>query len=173
LVWLVESEMPLSTPNLQAISMSYTDIGVLVRLELCHYENGTHSLPLLYICGLLKGRDQFLFEYRTSHRLQHIMEDWFLMYYWSRASHKQLSTMASMAMVTNTCEVPFGGVECLHVSKHTGWWSTRVDSGWYYESVISGELMNSIAYAFAPAVLVTPLGALSVLIGYDWLGYKR
>ncbi|KAH8789789.1 magnesium transporter, partial [Hyaloscypha finlandica] len=32
-------------------------------------------------------------------------------------------------------------------------------------TLISGELMNSIAYAFAPAVLVTPLGALSVLIG--------
>ncbi|PMD65509.1 uncharacterized protein K444DRAFT_608094 [Hyaloscypha bicolor E] len=29
--------------------------------------------------------------------------------------------LALMAMVTNTCEVPFGGVECLHVSKHTGW----------------------------------------------------
>ncbi|OKL62953.1 hypothetical protein UA08_01972 [Talaromyces atroroseus] len=31
--------------------------------------------------------------------------------------------------------------------------------------VVSGELMNTAAYAFAPAVLVTPLGALSVLIG--------
>lgn len=31
-------------------------------------------------------------------------------------------------------------------------------------TVISGELMNTAAYAFAPAVLVTPLGALSVLI---------
>ncbi|KAE8329952.1 hypothetical protein BDV24DRAFT_121383 [Aspergillus arachidicola] len=30
--------------------------------------------------------------------------------------------------------------------------------------LISGELMNTAAYAFAPAVLVTPLGALSVLI---------
>jgi hypothetical protein len=65
LVWLLESEMPLFAPILQAISMSYADIGVLVRLELRHYENGTHSLPL-YICELLKGRDRFLFEYRTS-----------------------------------------------------------------------------------------------------------
>lgn len=32
-------------------------------------------------------------------------------------------------------------------------------------AVVSGELMNTAAYAFAPAVLVTPLGALSVLIG--------
>ena len=39
--------MSFSTPNLQAISISYTDIGVLVRLELCHYENGTQaSSPL-------------------------------------------------------------------------------------------------------------------------------
>ncbi|OQE00871.1 hypothetical protein PENVUL_c045G08090 [Penicillium vulpinum] len=33
------------------------------------------------------------------------------------------------------------------------------------ELVVAGELMNTAAYAFAPAVLVTPLGALSVLIG--------
>ena len=33
-------------------------------------------------------------------------------------------------------------------------------------TVVTGELMNTAAYAFAPAVLVTPLGALSVLIGY-------
>jgi len=30
-----------------------------------------------------------------------------------------------------------------------------------------GEIANFAAYAFAPAILVTPLGALSVLIGYD------
>lgn len=29
-----------------------------------------------------------------------------------------------------------------------------------------GEVANFAAYAFAPAILVTPLGALSVLIGY-------
>jgi hypothetical protein len=34
-------------------------------------------------------------------------------------------------------------------------------------TVVSGELMNTAAYAFAPAVLVTPMGAMSVLIGYD------
>lgn len=28
-----------------------------------------------------------------------------------------------------------------------------------------GEIANFAAYAFAPAILVTPLGALSVLIG--------
>ena len=29
-----------------------------------------------------------------------------------------------------------------------------------------GEISNFAAYAFAPAILVTPLGALSVLVGY-------
>ncbi|KAL4947729.1 magnesium transporter [Aspergillus filifer] len=37
------------------------------------------------------------------------------------------------------------------------WWIGMV-------MLLSGELMNTAAYAFAPAVLVTPLGALSVLI---------
>jgi len=32
--------------------------------------------------------------------------------------------------------------------------------------VVIGEIANFAAYAFAPAILVTPLGALSVLIGY-------
>lgn len=32
-------------------------------------------------------------------------------------------------------------------------------------SVVIGEIANFAAYAFAPAILVTPLGALSVLIG--------
>lgn len=31
--------------------------------------------------------------------------------------------------------------------------------------VVLGEIANFAAYAFAPAILVTPLGALSVLIG--------
>jgi drug/metabolite transporter (DMT)-like permease len=31
--------------------------------------------------------------------------------------------------------------------------------------VVVGEVANFAAYAFAPAILVTPLGALSVLIG--------
>lgn len=32
--------------------------------------------------------------------------------------------------------------------------------------MVVGEIFNFAAYAFAPAILVTPLGALSVLIGY-------
>lgn len=31
-------------------------------------------------------------------------------------------------------------------------------------SVIVGEIANFVAYAFAPAVLVTPLGALSIIV---------
>jgi hypothetical protein len=31
--------------------------------------------------------------------------------------------------------------------------------------MVVGEISNFAAYAFAPAILVTPLGALSVLIG--------
>jgi len=33
-------------------------------------------------------------------------------------------------------------------------------------TVVIGEVANFAAYTFAPAILVTPLGALSVLIGY-------
>lgn len=38
------------------------------------------------------------------------------------------------------------------------WWAGIV-------SMVIGEIANFAAYAFAPAILVTPLGALSVLIG--------
>lgn len=40
------------------------------------------------------------------------------------------------------------------------------DSVTEISAVILGECANFAAYAFAPAILVTPLGALSVLIGY-------
>lgn len=32
--------------------------------------------------------------------------------------------------------------------------------------VIFGEILNFVAYSFAPALLVTPLGALSVVVWY-------
>jgi len=38
-------------------------------------------------------------------------------------------------------------------------------------TVAVGEIANFAAYAYAPAILVTPLGALSVLIGYA-IGYS-
>ena len=34
-----------------------------------------------------------------------------------------------------------------------------------YTAVVIGEIANFAAYAFAPPIMVTPLGALSVLIG--------
>lgn len=42
--------------------------------------------------------------------------------------------------------------------KNPVWWAGMT-------TMIVGELCNFSAYAFAPAILVTPLGALSVLIG--------
>lgn len=34
-------------------------------------------------------------------------------------------------------------------------------------TMIVGEIANFAAYAFAPAILVTPLGALSIIVRYD------
>lgn len=36
-----------------------------------------------------------------------------------------------------------------------------------FTTVIVGEIANFAAYAFAPAILVTPLGALSIIIRHD------
>jgi hypothetical protein len=36
-----------------------------------------------------------------------------------------------------------------------------------HSTVIIGEIANFAAYAFAPAILVTPLGALSIIIRHD------
>jgi uncharacterized membrane protein len=42
--------------------------------------------------------------------------------------------------------------------KNATWWAGII-------TMVVGEICNFSAYAFAPAILVTPLGALSVLIG--------
>jgi hypothetical protein len=42
--------------------------------------------------------------------------------------------------------------------KRPTWWVGII-------TMVLGEVANFAAYAFAPAILVTPLGALSVLIG--------
>ena len=34
-------------------------------------------------------------------------------------------------------------------------------------TVIVGEIANFVAYAFAPAILVAPLGALSIIVRYN------
>ena len=35
-------------------------------------------------------------------------------------------------------------------------------------SMVLGEFCNFAAYAFAPAILVTPLGAISIIVRYVW-----
>ena len=74
--------------------------------------------------------------------------------------------MALKEKVINTSEVQRGGVASLLVrltgdSSPERWLTSQI--------VVIGEVANFAAYAFAPAILVTPLGALSVLIGYVWI----
>jgi len=69
-----------------------------------------------------------------------------------------LNDMAFQATILDTCRIRYGGLACLRV---IGPFSIVVDT-----SVVIGEVANFAAYTFAPAILVTPLGALSVLIGY-------
>lgn len=42
--------------------------------------------------------------------------------------------------------------------KHPMWWAGTI-------TMVLGEVANFLAYSFAPAILVTPLGAVSVLVG--------
>lgn len=44
------------------------------------------------------------------------------------------------------------------------WWKKLLLTDAVLFLVIVGEIANFTAYAFAPAILVTPLGALSVLV---------
>lgn len=44
-------------------------------------------------------------------------------------------------------------------------WISRELRALTKHTVVLGEIFNFAAYAFAPAILVTPLGALSVLVG--------
>ncbi|KAH1255290.1 putative magnesium transporter NIPA7 [Glycine max] len=46
------------------------------------------------------------------------------------------------------------------------WWLGMVTSHWrlVFVTVIVGEIANFVAYVYAPAVLVTPLGALSIIV---------
>jgi hypothetical protein len=58
-------------------------------------------------------------------------------------------------------EVPYGGVALFHVSILLSSIPSKANTA----AGVFGEILNAAAYAFAPAILVTPLGALSVLIG--------
>ncbi len=71
--------------------------------------------------------------------------------------------MASKVTATSICATPFGGLVSQLVS-------LRLAPAFKIRQLILstvgiGEICNFAAYAFAPAILVTPLGALSVLIG--------
>jgi hypothetical protein len=53
-----------------------------------------------------------------------------------------------------------------HGFEGEGWSYLQRPTWWLgIVTMVVGETANFAAYAFAPAVLVTPLGALSVLIG--------
>lgn len=73
--------------------------------------------------------------------------------------------MASRERASYTSGIPCGGPVSAHVrtQHHTRFWlALHTDKR---DTVVVGEVCNFAAYAFAPAILVTPLGALSVLIG--------
>lgn len=70
-------------------------------------------------------------------------------------------------MDLGTCDNGFGGLDYLQVSKSIKLWILQIANFFVifvYSLVGIGEAANFAAYAFAPASLVTPLGALSVLV---------
>ena len=69
--------------------------------------------------------------------------------------------MALREMASRIYEVRCGGLVLSLVCAHTYNLALHADN----MAVVVGEIANFAAYAFAPAILVTPLGALSVLIG--------
>lgn len=71
--------------------------------------------------------------------------------------------MASLERDSLTCGILRGGAASSHVGLSSSLEKCASNKAL---SVIVGEIANFAAYAFAPAILVTPLGALSVLIGY-------
>lgn len=73
--------------------------------------------------------------------------------------------MALKEMVSYISGILCGGPASAHVREHH---HARLRSAQHTDTcdaVVVGEVCNFAAYAFAPAILVTPLGALSVLIG--------
>lgn len=74
--------------------------------------------------------------------------------------------MASRATGSSICGVPCGGRASSAVrADPTPIIYTKYERTDGCLTVVIGEIFNFAAYAFAPAILVTPLGALSVLIG--------
>ncbi|GKZ74369.1 hypothetical protein AnigIFM60653_008061 [Aspergillus niger] len=74
--------------------------------------------------------------------------------------------MALKERVSHISRVPYGGEEWLHVCQALFYRLSLEQAELTGDDVVAvGEIANFAAYAFAPAILVTPLGALSVLIG--------
>jgi hypothetical protein len=61
--------------------------------------------------------------------------------------------------LTSTSTTSSAQPQSVDFMKNRVWWSGMV-------VMVCGELSNFAAYAYAPAILVTPLGALSVLIRF-------
>jgi len=76
---------------------------------------------------------------------------------------KQASGTASKVMASHISKVQYGGLESSQVSTLE---QERDGQTLTYTAVVIGEIANFAAYAFAPPIMVTPLGALSVLIGF-------
>lgn len=79
--------------------------------------------------------------------------------------------MALKEMDSYIYGIPYGGPGSAQVRHPAGSTpqgfalSGRRQDADYRQTVVVGEICNFAAYAFAPAILVTPLGALAVLIG--------
>jgi hypothetical protein len=80
----------------------------------------------------------------------------------SRVLWMQRRDMASKERDFHILKPHFGGLASYHVCASS---SPAMGRVLMVSTVIIGEIANFAAYAFAPAILVTPLGALSVLIG--------
>lgn len=73
--------------------------------------------------------------------------------------------MDSKVMGSSTCGARYGGRVSFAVRPSSPIARPPTTRRLTPFTVVLGEVFNFAAYAFAPAILVTPLGALSVLIG--------
>lgn len=80
-----------------------------------------------------------------------------------------LKAAQSGQMAVNTC----AGMTPTPLNAGSGGFSYLREPLWWAGmlSLVVGEVANFAAYAFAPAILVTPLGALSVIVRWACNGY--
>lgn len=76
---------------------------------------------------------------------------------------KRVKDTASRAMASHISRAQYGGRVSSPVCTSP---SPKFSHQLTAPTVVIGEIANFAAYAFAPPIMVTPLGALSVLIGY-------